>query len=197
MEKVNFFFIFSVILFVLSLLSAYNSLSDLGGLTGKAVDDGKINITIEEVLMVNFSVDNINWGSGSVFSNASFAYLDTLGAVSGGNWTPVNSGFVIKNIGNLNVSLSFTTGKNAESFISGTDPSYKYRISNIDTGACIPPSGFNLDEFYEIPSSANPSKICESFSVGSRISFDLALKIPSDSLVGNLSDEVSVSFEQA
>ncbi|MFA5061091.1 MAG: hypothetical protein WC494_02145 [Candidatus Pacearchaeota archaeon] len=200
MEKVNFFFFLSVLLFIFSLLSlanTYKSLAELGSFTGKAVDDGEINITIEEVAMINFTIDSINWGTGSVFSNASFASLDTLGDVSNGTWTPVESGFIIKNIGNLNISLSFTTGKNADSFISGTSPSYKYMISNIDEGACVPPSGFNLSEFYEIPSPGTPVEICESFSVGSRISFDLAIQIPQDSLIGNLSDEVSVSFEQA
>lgn len=200
MERVNFFFFLSVLLFLFSILSlanTYKSLTELGRFTGKAVDDGILNITIEEVALINFTVDSINWGAGFVFSNASFAYLDTLSNVNNGTWTPADSGFVIKNIGNLNISLSFTTGKNAASFISGTDPSYQYRISNIDEDACIPPSGFNLNEFYEIPSPGTPVKICESFLIGSRISFDLAIKIPKDSLIGNLSDEVSVSFEQA
>jgi len=200
MRRVNLFFFLSLVIFISSavfLIGTYSSLIKLSKFTGGAVDSSVINLTIEESVLINFTVDNINWGIGFVFGNASYSFVDTLGNVVNGTWDPVSSGFVIENIGNLNLSLNFSTGKNAESFIGGTAPSYKYRISNIESGACIPPSGFNLDEFYEILSPDTSTQICESFLIGKSIVFDLSLTIPSNSLIGNLSDEISISFEQA
>jgi hypothetical protein len=201
MERVNLFLLLSLIIFISSiviLLESYNSLVEFGKFTGSAVSsEGIVNITIEELVLVDFIVDSIDWGAGYVFENASYSAIDTFGNVTNGTWDPVGSGFVIKNIGNLNATLNFSAGKNAESFIGGTTPSYQYRISNIESEACIPPGGFNLEEFYEIPLVGTSTQICETFSVGKSIAFDLSLVIPINSLIGNLSDEISISFEQA
>ena len=132
---------------------------------------------MEEVLLVNFTVDSIDWGTGSVNANASFAVLDSLGNVTNGNWDEVDSGFVIENLGNINLSMNFSSLKNAENFIGGTNPSYQYMVSDIDAGACTPPAGFSLGSFYEFPGAGTSVLICDNFAAGRSIKFNLKIKV--------------------
>jgi hypothetical protein len=48
-----------------------------------------------------------------------------------------------------------------------------------------------------LPEAGTPVQLCQIFQPNKSITFNLKLKIPDDSLVGNLSDTISVSFEKA
>ncbi|MFA4960614.1 MAG: hypothetical protein WC548_03020 [Candidatus Pacearchaeota archaeon] len=200
MKKDNILFVFSIMIFIFSLfifVGTCNSLYDLIKITGKSVSTGNINISIEQIVLVNFTIDNVDWGSGVVSENATKAIIDTMGNVINGSWDPVSSGFVIENIGNINLSLNFSSLKNATTFIGGTNSSYQYKISNIDENACVPPSGFDLDNFYEFPSEGVSVNICKYFVPGKNILFDLNLTISYDSNTGNLSDTITLAFQES
>jgi len=196
MKKDNLFFTLSIFIFIFSLYLLSQALNSLDKtVTGSSVE-GLINVTIERAALVNFTIDNIDWGSGYVYANASSASLDTLGNVANGTWDVVGSGFVIENIGNVNLTLNFSSLKNASTFLGGTNPSYKYIISNVEDDACVPPPDFNLDNFYEFPTSGTKIFICDKFQPGKNIKFDIGLTIPYNSKVGNLTDTISLSFEE-
>jgi hypothetical protein len=197
-ETIIIIFTISIVTILLILFFNHDFLISLKNFTGKIISsNASINLTIEPIILINFSIDNINWGSGSVDATATSANLDTFGNVTNGSWNPVSSGFVIDNIGNVNISLSFSSLNNAESFIGGDNPSYQYQISNVGESACIPPALFQLDTFYEFPDAGTDTLICDYFLPGESINFDLNLTIPYNSNAGTLSDIISVSLEQA
>jgi hypothetical protein len=165
-----------ILIGVLFLLGAFVYLHNLPEktiveVTGMVVDhSGLINITIDNVVLINFTDDDILWDTGSVYGNASYAILDTLGNVTNGTWLPVSVGFTIRNIGNSNLSISFMPNKNADSFIGGTNPYYKFMITDVEDGACATAVGIN---------------------------FDLELKVPADSNIGLLEDTVTIAAQLA
>ncbi len=198
MVKVVFvgFLMVAFLLLVVSLLVHVFSPEMNISITGFATQEGIINISVNETFMVNFTQEDIDWGAGSVAGSP--AVLDShAGTVVGGNWGAVSQGFVIKNVRNGNVSLKLKAGKDANSFIGGTGPSYEYYVSNIDSGACIPPTGFNLNTFYDVNISGDGTLICEKFLPGLEIEIDLKLNIPSDSDKGSLSDSFSITLSEA
>ena len=191
MKKDNLFLVISFFLFIFAIFLFLKNLSYAG--TGEAA--GFVNLTVERFALVNFTVDNIDWGTGSVDENSTFAVLDTMGNVVNGSWDKVMSGFVIENIGNAALSLNFSSTKNASTFIGGTNSSYQFKISNLDDCACQSP--ISLGTFYEMPTAGTSTQICSSFLPGKNIMFDLKLRIPYNSNMGNLSDIISVSVEEA
>ena len=120
---------------------------------------GIVNLTIISVTQIDLPNSSIRWGGGFVNSsnNCLNATLYTNGSYSVGNvsnqlgilcgnWSgslgetssPVY-GLVIRNIGNNNVSVNLTSGKNASDFLgSGTksQPAYQYNVSCVDANAC-------------------------------------------------------------
>ena len=95
-----------------------------GGPSGSSGSNSTVsfNITEEVSIIVNQSVD---FGSGRVSPNASFAVLDSdAGTVVNGTWTPVNQSFYIENDGTVNISINYTANKNADQFLGGTGPSF-------------------------------------------------------------------------
>lgn len=196
MKKDDLLFILSLFIFGVSL---FFLIDGFGTLKNKIVTGnsalGFVNLTIERVALVNFTIDNVDWGTGSVYYNASYATLTTLGEVIGGNWDSVGTGFIIENIGNANLSLGFSSYKNATDFIGGENPTYEYMVSDVDEGACLSPAGFDKNNFYEFPPAGTITTICDKFLSGQSIRFDLFLRIPYNSKVGNLSDIISVSIE--
>jgi hypothetical protein len=199
MKKDNFIFIIALIIFFFSIYSFFKVFDRLENeiLTGRATDSSMINITISPVALINFTISSVDWGAGAIESNSSYAIIDTRGNITNGTWDPVSSGFVIANIGNVNLSLSFSSLHNADTFLGGTAPSYMYMISNNQDGSCLPSFGFDLNEYHEFPIAGNIIPICYILRPNRSITFDIKLKIPDNSLLGNLSDTITVSFQQS
>ena len=106
---------------------------------------GKVNLTVESGLIINFTTDVIDWGSGRVDTGADNATLDTSKnssdtKVLNGNWSGSfgnrTNGLILENIGNINATLYIKTGKNATQFIGGNNPAYQYNITNNETSSC-------------------------------------------------------------
>jgi len=141
---------------VISLAGTFISLSKLSrisGLTGLAVDtdeNATVTLNILSRTEVNWTVFEINWGSGYVDSGYSGCNLSTHGL--NGSRTGIystegdgcdtdsfnstarsgdtTSGLVLENVGNKNVTLNITSTKNAAEFIGGTDPIYWFNVTD-------------------------------------------------------------------
>lgn len=194
----NFFVAISAVIVIISIIGAINVYSKIKPsnfeITGNAVDSASVNVTVGEVIVINFTSNNVNWGSGAVTEGKSSAKINTWGEVVNGSWDIVNTGLIIKNEGNVNVSLNISTGKNAESFIGGTNPVYSFKVSNVEEDACTPPAEFIMDETYD---AGTDTKVCDLFAVNSSIRVDIELIIPSDSDLGILTDTLSISIQEA
>ena len=190
----------SVVIFGLAVASTVSMFGDIGDfsesgfvITGNAVANGSINVTINSSVSLNFTTSEVNWGTGAVDSETLWATIDTVGNVENGTWSALSGGLVIRNAGNVNLTLNLSMGKNASTFIGGTGESYEYNVSNVDAGACIPPGGFSLDTYYD---AGTNTLICDYFEPNESIRVDLKLVIPFDSSQGILSDVATISYEQ-
>ena len=174
----------SVVIFGLAIVSMVSMFGTINGfaITGYATANGTVNVTINTSVSLNFTTSEVNWGTGAVDIETVWATLDTVGGVTNGTWSAVSSGLVIRNAGNVNLTLNLSTGKNASAFIGGTGESYEYNVSNVDAGACIPPGGFSLDTYYDVNGSS--VLICDYFEPNESIRVDLRLVIPVDSSQG-------------
>ena len=161
-------------------------------LTGYATttDTALINITVNPQVSINFTVDNINFGSGRVNIGEDNATINTLGNVARGNWTPTFDRFMIENIGNSNISLYLKSGKTAAGFLGGTNPVYQYNDSNFESGSCTA-GDIILGTWNNVNTSGDGDKICNIFNYNlntDSITVDLRLTIPSDALLGAQTD---------
>ncbi len=165
-------------------------------MTGNTISTGTVNLTVDTISSVNFTISDIDWGSGAFDDGAGYALLVSNGTVENGNWTPVSDGFVIENNGNVGLIFNLSFGKNASELIGGSGPEYLFKVSDVESGSCTPASGFNLDQWYNI--STESVSICSNFNstdLNDLIKIDLYLKIPSNSKSGSLNDTLTASYE--
>lgn len=180
---------------------SYFTISDLSSkISGYATseDNATVNITIQATAAINFTTDNIAWGSGTVDISKLEANLSTSGAgsVTDGNWTAVGQGLILENIGNINVSIELQSSQGtAAAFIGGTNPGYWWNITNSEAGSCNNVTGFNLGQLYEANSSLTVCGSSEGglgyLDVADSITIDIKLRIPYDSLTGARSDIIT------
>jgi len=144
-------------------------------------------------------IGGVDFGSGAVAVGSDFATIDTLGNVVDGNWTATTTKFFVTNVGNTNVTMNLSSGKDADTLLGGNASisSYQYNISNNNTGACVPPAGFSLDTFYEVNATPDARAICDYFLPGQNITIDLKLVIPKNSNLGALTDALSITYQQS
>lgn len=160
-----------VLAIIASLLAAFNAyialqqVSDLARITGFQISNqtGNITLSIPQNVQVEFNPAIINWSNGSVYSNETAARLMTTNnidiQVMNGTWVNGTNqgrgtGLVLRNVGNINVSINLTTGKNKTTFFLPIDISdlravYLWNISNNNSnirtcGAAAQYSSFNL-----------------------------------------------------
>src|SRR3989338_2497240 len=212
----------SILFFILAVFFPGN-LSKMG-LTGFATAGnttaGKINLSIEEGLIINFTTDLIEWGQGSVDTGSLNATLDTSRnsaetKVLNGNWSMTNgstnfnktNGLVLQNIGNVNATLYIKTASNAAGFLGGTSPAYQYNVTNNETGSCgqnLTTTGnstnatyFGLGLYYNVNATAGDgTRICDWFNFEDEkdaLTIHMLLRVPSDSLTGTLEDTVTAT----
>lgn len=210
MEAERNFLPLAVILCLLSFVtlvytyeSTPNGFLSISGL----VSSGEANLTIETQAVVNFTTRAINWGSGKVNQASSSASLTTFETnnVTGGNWTLTTSGGLkIENIGNVNVSLNLSVGKNASEFIGGTNPAYEWNLSNSEASSCTNAAGTGnaprMNVFYQANTtlSTNGGGLgCSVFRFetgNDEVRIDFNLTIPEDSYTGALGDVITATI---
>jgi len=177
---------------------------------------GKVNLTVESGLIINFTTDVIDWGSGRVDTGADNATLDTSKnssdtKVLNGNWSGSfgnrTNGLILENIGNINATLYIKTGKNATQFIGGNNPAYQYNITNNETSSCGQNESttgnssyenyFGLGLYYDVNLTAGDgTRICDWFNFDDSkdvIRIDILLRVPSSSNTGDLEDSITAT----
>jgi len=199
----------SVIVVLVSSTYTYNSISTFRNfLTGFAVEEGYVQVEIISAAAINITSaggelgsKTINWGPGAVAPGADFAILATNGTVFQSDptytWTMINGGFIIQNIGNVNVTLSITS-IDATNFIGGTDALFQYNITNAKPDSCVFETGIVESTYIDFSDIATP--VCSSFNSNPErdtINMDVLLRIPRDAPPGALDTTVTLTYEQA
>ena len=203
-----FFAVVAIVASIFSLGLVYMSANTLLTKISGYVSSGETNLTVVTQTEVNFSTRAISWGSGRVPQDGTAASLTTsnhsgIANVTGGNWTLVTTGGMrIENIGNVNVSINFTVGKNASSFIGGTNPVYEWNLSNLEANSCANAAGSAASSRLNLLLQANTTNITQQnlgcsifpFEAGKdTIRLDFNLTIPENSISGVLGDVVTAT----
>ena len=194
-------------IFAATYVYLYTHNESLPGFLGLTITDiATVNLTVESNLAINFSTDNINWGSGRVIVGADNATLNTAGNSTGGtpvsqrngNWTNNTAGLVLENIGNALMNISINVTKNATTLLGGTNPVYKLNFSEAEAGSCRKFAiGLTNGSFYDVNATfinATGYKICESLNFSestNSLGIDVFLQVPRDSITGSLSDTIT------
>jgi hypothetical protein len=190
MDSDNFLIAVAVVAVVLSVVGlsfSYNSISSFQNiLTGYVTENGTVNITIQSNTKINIThavgdegSKNINWGSGTI-SDPSYAFVCSNGTVEGGSWDPKSGGFIIENIGNVNVTLSVHSTKTIDDFLGGSGPDFLYNFSDYEAGSCRTWNAGYSDSTY-VSFGTSPASICDDFAKEGtdKLRLDVCLKIPS------------------
>jgi len=178
--------VFFLLIFILVFAIHLNS-------TGKVV--GSVNVTIYTLASLNFTIKSVDFGLGSVYRNSSSAVIDTTGNVVGGNWTPINNGFIVENIGNTNLSVFLKSGKNAVEFLGGTSPGYYYMFNNFEANSCTE-NATAMNSWFALNNSGLGDELCENMQYGQdedSIRIDLRLIVPADAIRGEREDILTVT----
>lgn len=198
---------FAVMALTVSIVAAgitYFSVSNIvTQITGLA-STGIINLTVETSAAINFSTALVTWNNGTVGTGCTKATLTSYETnnVTCGNWVlqPVG-GLRIENVGNVNISMNITVGKNASNFISGAGAGYEINITNSETSACTNGTfAFTFGKLYVANTSGVNGKgvilNCNPFqyiSTADVIRLDFNLTIPETSSTGLLQDTITAS----
>ena len=202
MESNNFLLVVAVVAVAISFAGVaitYDSVSLMKNwITGFAATSGTINLTVETSTLINFTTDKINWGSGRVTDqfNATLNTAAGTSNVTGGNFTGNTAGFIVENLGNVNLSFKLSSAKTAITLLGGTGAMYQWNVTNNDSNSCKNASTFNLGQFYDVNITAPGTIICDKFQpelANDQIRIDIKLVVPSDSITGVLSDTITAS----
>ena len=201
--------VISVFVALIAVVITYFSVVNLvGKISGYATATGQANLTIESSAAINFTTNSVDWGSGRVSGGYTSASLTTFETnnVTGGNWTLTTAGGLrVENIGNVNLTLNITVGKNASNFIGGTNPAYEINVSASEANSCLNATGgadgmtFTLGEFYNANTS-NTIMYCDIFRFetgNDEIRIDFNLTVPENSLTGALGDVITATASTA
>ena len=171
-------------------------------LTGHATTAGTVNVSVDTLASVNFTVNNLNFGSGSVTAGYDAAYLYSNGTVTSGSWVEntVTSGFLVENIGNVNATLNISFSNTAATMLGGLSPELKYNVTDKagETGACNGSAGFTMGAWTD--AITTQTKICDRFMNADgtdEISIGIMMRIPSDSYTDARGNTVTITYSQA
>jgi len=163
------------------------SLASIGiQFTGYATtdDSATVNVTITTSAAINFTVDLVDFGTGSVNNGSAGATLATGANLSeaDGTWTGTKSALTLENIGNVNVTLNLSANAAAQAYLGGTDPLFQYKVTDNETDACGGVAGT-----YANFTTGDGVLVCSPLDFDNdrdKINIDIKLYIPSDSNVG-------------
>jgi hypothetical protein len=180
--------------------------------TGFAASAGYVNITIASVGDLTVSNNTINWSSGYITSTVNgikYANLTTNNndnaTVMNGNWTPnFAHALSIMNSGNVNCSLSITSGLTAVTLFASTaaaNQTYAWNVTEQDANSCSVAGdpGKNLTTFDSIWHNFNASaqNICSALDYhnnANRVLLNVRLQVPYDAAnLGNRNDTITIT----
>lgn len=182
---------------------SYYSLNYGSRLSGLASSDtGTTSLTVSTEADIEFTDQNITWGSGRVNISKVRAVLDSdAGTVINGTWTPEDSGFILENKGNTNVTLNIKVDDTNTSFLGGTGgggPQYMWKVEDGPnaTATCAAHGGGIENASIYNHTSQTDTKVCNHMgylSGANEFSIDIRLHIPYDSNLGQTTDTITAS----
>jgi len=207
MNSDNLLITVAVIALFVSVIGAaltYNSLATFQNfITGHAFENGTVVLDVTSTASINITSANgstgsktLSWGSG-VVSGSSTGHLWSNGTSTFWTGSNVSEGFIVENIGNVDVAVGISTNASAASFIGGSSPTFQYNLSNYTGGYC---SGGAADALYHDFSSGQPDIACVNFSKASgldKMRVDVGIRLPSDSKTGSLVNRVVLNYSAA
>ena len=176
---------------------------------------GIVNLTVEALAAINFSYDEINFHNGTVTVGSQNCTMYTgKGGITlcgaDGSWDPVGEwgepseqGFVVENIGNVNLTVDLKSGKDAATYIGGSFPRYEWNVSENETGSCDD-GGFYTDFnlFDAVNTSGDGTKVCDNFvyevNTGdpNELRIDILVAVPQNSFTGELIDTITMTVAE-
>ncbi|MBU4070452.1 MAG: hypothetical protein KJ646_05710 [Nanoarchaeota archaeon] len=161
----------------INLIITIDKIGDIQTLTGYAVDTAWANLTILSNVIVNFTTENVSWGSGYVPSGSPSCELDTQGNTNCTGFVTVSTGLILENIGNEDVSLNLSSSKAAAAFIGGVSPAFQWNVSEAagNAGACGA-GALNISSWTDITTAHQIA--CNNFTfLDARDAFEIDLRI--------------------
>ena len=167
----------------------------VGGLFA-AGDTATVNVTVTTVSAINFTDNNINFGNGTVDSGKDYAVLESNGTSAvDGSWdwgSPDN--ISMENVGNQNLTLNFSFADDADSLVGGTSSNneYSFMLSSEEAASACTEDGITKNQWY--PANTSGKWICSNYNIddaADELTFDIRVKIPSDSRVNNLGSTIT------
>jgi hypothetical protein len=176
------------------------TLDHVDGITGRAATDtGTSNFSINSTISVVFTQNLVEFGVGIVNSSGNHnCTLNTSGpGMLNGAANPINGpdclGFNatlnplrIQNQGTQNVTLNISFNSTNSQFVGGTTPSFTFRASVNDTGACGNSTSLNFNTaMTEVTAADTNYSICNitkfNWQNNNRtVNLDLGIKLPQD-----------------
>lgn len=124
-----------VVAIVVSLGGTFLTLDKIGQtnlIIGEATtsSEGTTSFNVSTVTELTLQTTTIDWGSGYINGTASNCTLDSEGTVDSGcvGFSAQNTGFLIENTGNQNLSVQVNSSADASSFIGGDNPAFQYKV---------------------------------------------------------------------
>lgn len=205
MDEDKLILVVAVIAVVISIFAAGVTYLSVASFSSKisGLATGEANLTVESIAQINFSRSTVNWGSGTVDSAQTKAYLDTtMGTVVNGNWT-ARTGLVLENVGNNNVSVNLSGTKTAATLLGGTGPVYQWNVSANESGSNFTGSCFNitatgaekLGVFVNVNTSATAMYcgILQFVNNADQIRIDFNVTVPNDAQTGATGDVITAT----
>lgn len=163
-----------------NLIITIDKIGDIQTLTGYVTDTGWTNLTIASNVIVNFTTESIDWGSGYVNATFTNCELTTQNVNNCTDFTSVSTGLILVNIGNEDVSLNLSSSKAAAAFIGGDSPVFQWNVSESEVGACGA-GALNISAWTDITTTHQIA--CENFTfldASDVFEIDLRIVIPNN-----------------
>jgi len=183
MKSTNIILILSVIIVLtsLSLLLVTLEKYDITGFVTTSTDTGTANFTIGEAASISFLDADCNFGGGSVEEESTYAMVWSNGTsqnTTGGDgvdWKDCDNGLNLSNMGNVDVSIALDSSLDADGFIGGNSPSFKWKSTN-DSSCMIAGA---IDNYAEVSAGASA---CGNLTMVGTLQIDFELKIPENAV---------------
>ncbi len=208
MESDNLLLLVAVVAVVIAMVGVgvtYNSLNVFSNLiSGNAVESGLVQLNISsnmqiEIISANGSTGSktLDWGTGTVDASET-ALLVSNGTVTNSNFPVIDSGFIIENTGNVNVTLSLHASKDASGFFSVPEGEslFQYNLTNYEPGSCV----FSAETegvWKNFTTTSTPVCTTFTYDTGDKIRLDILMSIPSSASPGSLTNTITLTYEEA